>query len=532
MTEPIRIDRIEQLPDVPEPWKLRDWQATARDFDAIAFDLSAKGEHLPLIWIDDENGPGEDPGFGMPTYVAGPPQRESGEHEAVACLGALVGASVADIDKRSGKHDFISMACQYYDEDNQQLVLNKVTERTGLSYWYEVFPHILFYILVDLYPRTPRLGRIMRITADRWAEACRVLSDGRDGPIDFDHTAFDFQSMRPVSNGKWIEPDAAAGIAWLLHAAYHRWPRRDYLDCARHCMDTLMVREANPLYEVLLPFAVPVAARLNAEHGADYDVAKLLRWSTGVSDVREGWGMISDQWGGLDCHGLMGSTIDFGGYAFAMNTFVSSSIIVPAARYDPRLARAIGRWLLNVANSARLFYPDELPPEHQSCPDWEPASRHAVCYEGVCKEYEGRSPYALGDPTRLNWGKLDFAIYGAAYAGLYAGVVHPTATRGVLALDCLATDFFAEQAYPTWLYYNPHDTPVTIAAPVGNDPKGVYDTVTHRWLSESTSGGLAVELPPDSARVLVITPPRPRQRREGRWRLAQGVVIDYAVPDA
>ena len=100
---------------------------------------------------------------------------------------------------------------------------------TGHSFWYEIWPHILFYALTDRYPGTGRMEAILRATADRWAEACRVMRGDGDVP-DLDHTAFDFQRMRPVDNGRWKEPDAAAGIAWLEYVAWTRtgnpvcWP--------------------------------------------------------------------------------------------------------------------------------------------------------------------------------------------------------------------------------------------------------------------------------------------------------------------
>ena len=36
----------------------------------------------------------------------------------------------------------------------------------------------------------------------------------------FTHTGFDFAAFAPVDNGKWLEADAAGGVAWLALAAY------------------------------------------------------------------------------------------------------------------------------------------------------------------------------------------------------------------------------------------------------------------------------------------------------------------------
>ena len=43
------------------------------------------------------------------------------------------------------------------------------------------------------------------------------------------------------------------------------------------------------------------------------------------------------------------------GYAFAMNTFYPASTYVPMVRYDQSYARAVGKWVLNIANNARYF---------------------------------------------------------------------------------------------------------------------------------------------------------------------------------
>jgi len=529
----IAIDPIERMPNRPTPWRMRDWCDTAHRFDKLAFDFDARGEHLPLIWLDQDvpNPMLQGPGFGMPSYVGGPNSQSQNCHEAIAGLGAVVGSSLADIDKRQNGYDFVAMACQYFNGHNDEnLILNMPSTESGLTYWYEVFPHMLFYMLVDLYPRATRLPDIMQITADRWFDACRDMAD-ENGELDFDHTAFDFKTRQPVDNGKWIEPDAAGGIAWLLHSAHMRYPHAGYLDQAVRCMDYLDRRTVNPLYEIMLPFAVTLAARMNAELGKDYDVAKMITWLFGPSDSRPGWGVITESWGGLDCYGLCGSITDGGGYAFAMNTFLTTAIVLPAARYDARYARAIGKWLTHAANNARLFYPDELPDDQQSCPDWKPARKFGLCYEGLRKDENGKSPFATGDATRLNWGGLDYAIYGSAYAGMYAATVGRTNVDGVVLFHCNPTDFFNGPAYPTYLTYNSNDQPVTITHDFGPEPHGIYDAVAHEWISRETAGEISIDIPADTPRLLVRTAANPRLSEANGRLLDHGVVIDYRYND-
>ena len=141
-----------------------------------------------------------------------------------------------------------------------------------------------------------------------------------------------------MDNGKWIEPDAAAGVAWLEYSAWKKFGDASHLAAAENCVRFLQESPENPYYEVLLPYGTLTAARLNAELQRDYQVGRLLDWCFGISDCRGGWGVTVGNWGGYDCDGLLGSIDNRGGYAFAMNTFSQAGALLPLARYDPRFA--------------------------------------------------------------------------------------------------------------------------------------------------------------------------------------------------
>jgi hypothetical protein len=69
----------------------------------------------------------------------------------------------------------------------------------------------------------------------------------------------------------------------------------------------------------------------------------------------------------------------------------------------------------------------------------------------------GNSPCATGDPVAMHWGpKTDLGLYGSSYVGMLGALVRPASDPRILQLDCLATDFFRDKAYPTFLYYNPY----------------------------------------------------------------------------
>ena len=210
--------------------------------------------------------------------------------------------------------------------------------------------------------------------------------------------------MRPFDNGERIEPEGGAGIAWLEYMAWQKCKDPRFLAAADWSIQSLERKpvEANPLYEVLLPYAALTAARMNAELGRNYDVAKLVNWCFDPRpgpQARPNWGVITGSWSGLDVDGLVGSATDGGGYAFAMNTFQYAGTLAPMARYDARYAHDIGKWILNAASAARLFYANAHDAEHQSSYDWsstyDPES--VIAYEGLRRWKRSSASVALAD---------------------------------------------------------------------------------------------------------------------------------------
>jgi hypothetical protein len=523
------IDCVDLMLNIPQPFKVIDWRARAVAYDRFVFDFNAKGQYLPLIWIDNSRINIDRPAFGLYSYV-GDKRQGGANHESVNVMGAVLGATVAGIDKSRQEHNYVLMCEAYTNRRNgSNLVLNNVDQGTGGSFWYEIWPHILFYALADRYPGMGQMDAILKTTADRWSEAVRSMG-GPDGRPNLDHTAFNFKTMKPVDNGQWREPDAAAGIAWLEYMAWVRHRDPNHLQAADACMRFLNERKANPYYEVLMPYGAYLAARMNGEFGRSYDVEKFINWSFGISDCRGGWGVILGNWGGYDVHGLVGSVDNRGGYAFAMNTFAQAGALVPLVRYDTRFARAIGKWMLNVANAARLFYPTEHPADRQSSAFWKGDPAGVIAYEGLRREWDGKMPYATGDPIALKWGPAtDLGLYGSSYAGLLGGIVRRTSDEKILALDCLATDFFHPRAYPTFLIYNPYEQARTVEMEIGPKRCDLYDAATGNYLVRGQAGVSRFTVPGDRAMVLVLVPPEAKYGREGDHFLMDEVIVDYAV---
>jgi hypothetical protein len=423
---------------------------------------------------------------------------------------------------------------------------------------------------------------------------------------------------------------------------------------------------------------------MNAELGRRYDVDKMLAWcfsaNTQHGVPRRGWGTIAERFGDYDCHGLQGSTTDSSGYAFAMNTFDAAGLITPLVRYDARYARAIGKWMLNLANASRLFYPDALPNRLQSSHGWKSDPANAVPYEGLRKravvapdtrgektihgrivsgtaqglldaiglnhskvepevlladdrgrlehiwtlaiptdamevpfwvqlrcrapaesfalsgsysvagpwqplarfprrnEKPGptisttgamhdpcghdklfvrlasqsgtppeaqvtiqrwnwrvlldRSPFATGDPVLNRWGaKTDLGVYGGSHVGYLAALVGRTNQERILQLDLLATDFFHDQAYPTYLYFNPEQDAREIMIDVGPLARDLYETTQHRFLKRTVQGAATFRLAGDSAAVIVVTPAEGKVEYDGKKMSIDGTVIDFDAKD-
>jgi hypothetical protein len=387
---PAAISRVEQMPNLPQPYLMRDWSQVTRDYLDLVLDFDQHGDHLPLAsWTDKGHTM-----VSLPSYVGGP-----SDAEAINYLATIVSGSLVGLNMRSFRgQDWVTMGTNFFNAD-EGVYVNRVHAHTGTSFWYDILPNVLAFQINALYPDDAARDQKAIRSAVEWHGVCEALG-GKSNPPglpNFDHTGFSLKTMQPQERG-WIEPEAAAGIAWLEYMAWVRYKDPRFLTAADWCLRSLEERpfDRSPLYEVLLPYGALAAARMNAELGRHYDVAKLVQ---GCFDphkrpqARPGWGVISDRWNGLDTHGLVGSTTDGGGYAFAMNTFQWVGALAPLARYDTRYAHDIGKWTLNLANAARLFYPNALDAKHQSSHAWSAAhdGKSVIAYEGIRKWKRGAS---------------------------------------------------------------------------------------------------------------------------------------------
>jgi len=351
---------------------------------------------------------------------------------------------------------------------------------------------------------------------------------------------------------QWREPDSAAVLAFLMQMASARWPEEQaFYHETRHALDWLCAQERNVNYEFFPAFGVYAAARCNAEQRTDYDVGKVFGWCFEDSAVRgigphqkdigkgDGYGVVSGRWGDQDVAGLVGcsrgalSTPKMrGGYAFAMETFAYAWPLVAATRYDNRLARAVGKWMHAAVYSARLLYPDQLPPGQQS--DWAWASKYtmAIPYEGLMEKNNltgEPGPFASGDPSNQGWGPINLGLYSGALSGIFGAIVKPTNVEGVLAIDVNKMDFFATPSFPTTLLYNPHANAVRVKLPVGAKPVRVWDAVGNTWLGESVTEEIEIPIAPDAAVLATLVPAAQKSRFENGRLYVGDIIADFSA---
>ncbi len=383
------VSAIEKMPNLPQPLVLRDWKKVARDFDRLAFDFDTTGPYLPLAWWDDRRINYDIVGFALPAYVGSRNQTPiSNDYDAITCLAAVLGATKAGIDKSNQKgRNWVDMLKTFYAKANgTNLYMNNPDARSGQSFWYELLPSLMFYQIHDHYREDSETRKQFVAIADRLRDCCIALgaSDSPPRVPNFDHTAFNFLTNEPSDNAKWKEPDAAAAVMWLEYMAFVQRGEYKYLQAARWAAAFLDERQANPSYECLMVYGAYASARMNAEQGTDHHTEKFINWVLDANSPRK-WGAIVEKWGDTETYGLIGSLYAPWEYAFTMNSFLMASVMLPIVRYDDRFARALGKWVLNVAINSRYFYANAWKPHEQTSWSWAATydTEFCIAYEGL-----------------------------------------------------------------------------------------------------------------------------------------------------
>ncbi|WP_379088785.1 hypothetical protein [Pedobacter sp. UC225_65] len=543
----LNLSRVDEMADLPQPLQIIDWKQLSKQFDKTIYDFKAKGEYWPMVWMENNNNNFKQPVMGMYTAVGdvrqGLQHNKGMFHEALANMGAVLGASLVGIDKSNQNGmDFTAMLKNYFNRDTKwNIMMNNTAPEVALlgggygrDWWYDVYPNVLFYAIYEKYPKQKDFDWIAKSIAEKFYKADSILNGN------YNYSYFDYGQMKPMKNQICMQQDAAAGHAWVLYAAYKKFGDKRYLKGAISAMNALESNTINPTYELLMPFGAYLAARMNVEEGTNFDVHKLLGWTfDGTAVCREGWGVLTGKWNGYDISGIVGSTVDHEGYGFLMNTFDMAWPMVPMVRYQPAYANAIGKWMLNAVNASRLFYPQYMPKEHQTIPQFAAVTKGVIAYEGIAKSstfdtlYKDlKAPVAQGDGPKWVPGKnpavSQFSVYGSGHVGIFGSIVEKTNIEGILKLDVLATDFYRNKAYPTYLLYNPYPASKVVGYKVKSKKAvDLYDAVSQKFIARNVIATKNITIAKNASVLMIETTAGSKLVKGKNGLSANGIMIDY-----
>ena len=525
----IAVSRIEKMPNLPTPYNLRNWKQVARQYDSFVYDVTKTGQYLPLISIGASgvNYP-QNKTIKLLTYVGSP----SGS-EAINVLPSLVGATLVGNDKTNQfGQNWLLMSQDFFNKANgENIYLNNAGASSGGDWWYDLMPNVFFYQLYDLYPNAGiEANSHFSTIANRFLEAVRAMG-GRDTAWalpNMNYRAWKFKTMQPLATGV-IEPEAAGAYAWVLYNAYKKTGNKDFLKGAEWAIEFLNNLQTNPSYELQLPYGTYTAAKMNAELGTTYDIPKMVNWSFDKGTLR-GWGTIVGTWGGFDVSGLVGEANDGGNdYAFQLNGVQQAAALVPMVRYDKRFARSIGKWVLNLANATRLFYPRFLPNNMQDANAWSNVNdpNQVIGYEALREKWQGLSPFSTGDALGGGWARTNLALYGTSSIGYLGSIIEETNVEKVLKLDLLKTDFFHAKAFPTYLFYNPFNTSKSVSLDAGSTSSDIYDALTETFIARNITGITNLNIPANQAILITVTPAGGSVTYDRNKMLVNNTVVDF-----
>jgi hypothetical protein len=536
----ICIPRVNLMPNIPSTYRMIDWKDKARKYDKYVFSWTREDSVGTLIWIDNSCRNINQPTFGLYTAVGDIRQGKEHNmefHESVNTMAAVLGAGLMGIDKTNQDgYNYVKMLQNYFNSDNGwNIMMNNTSAFVGglgggygRDWWYNVLPNALYYAVCYVFPNVQRADSIQRVIAEQFVKADSVLKGN------YNYSSFDYKNMKGIINGIPFQQDAAGGHAYVLLCAYKKFGDKRYLEHCKSALNALYSQKESRFYEILLPLGIYTSAYLNATEGTHYNVLKMLNWvfdGCTSKKGRNGWGVIVDKWGKYDVSGLQGSLIDGGGYAFLMNSIKLSWPFVPLVKYQPQYARSIGKWMLNNASACRLFYPLEISKDNQWNPDLRNLTDDIISYEGLRKEdcygkpsLKNVTPVALGDGP--NWIKGNprqsmFSLYSSSPVGILGAIVDTTNVKGLLRLNCNATDFYMLNKYNTYLYYNPYmNLKKVVYKSVGRHD--LFDIISKKYLAKNIKDETEISIPADAAVVIVELPVSTKLAKKGNKVIANG----------
>ena len=355
---------------------------------------------------------------------------------------------------------------------------------------------------------------------EKWHHSAdRLIELAHDLNYDFNTQGYDFGIGKTFTvREAYRQPDAVAGYAYLMTLSAVFFDETRYLEEAQTALSIYQSFDQNPWYEVPSGAMACLAAAYLNSVGNTFDLQKILEF---VFDSESG-SLLSGRWGSRAINGLMigwrGFSREFAtDSAYSMETMIVLPYILPVVRYDPRYARAIGKYALHASVNTRLFFSDYLPETFQSRPDLRPE----IPYEKLCREVEGVSPYGTGDCEGHK------SVYGGGFTLWWGSIIEATNDAYIPRFDVTKTDFLAQRAYPSFLYYNPFGHERRVTLDVGHGSYDVYDLTLHDFILSNVGGKVDLALPPDDAKVFVVVPHYGERKNESGKLYMNGIVVDF-----
>jgi len=148
-------------------------------------------------------------------------------------------------------------------------------------------------------------------------------------------------------------------------------------------------------------------------------------------------------------------------------------------------------------------------------------------YEALREVWNGMSPVSTGDALKGGWAGTNLSLYSTSSIGYLGAILETTNEAKILQIDLLKTDFFHEEAYPSFLYFNPYNTSKAVTLDVGPEAKDIYDVLTQTFLATNVNGEIQLTIPANQAISIVLAPANGTISFNKNLMLIDGVVVDY-----
>jgi hypothetical protein len=115
---------------------------------------------------------------------------------------------------------------------------------------------------------------------------------------------------------------------------------------------------------------------------------------------------------------------------------------------------------------------------------------------------QGKSPFVTGDAIGGGWAATNLSLYSGSGVGYLAAVVKTTNIPEILQIDLNKTDFYGENALPSYLYFNPTSATKLVNVTLPTGTFSVYEAITETVLNSSATGTIQVSVPAGEVRMI------------------------------